>query len=170
MKPAKCHPDRRHEAHGLCRACYQNSPAQVEAQRLRKRAQQPGEHRPVCHPDRRHYARELCRLCYVAKVQRANQLEASRRYTRTPQGYAARVRRRAHLFAATAVPLNPARLAALRSGACFYCGAEKCGGVDHVVPLSRGGAHELANLVGACASCNSSKGAKLLSEWKGPNK
>ena len=38
--------------------------------------------------------------------------------------------------------------------------------VDHVVPLSRGGAHEIGNLVVACAPCNRSKSAKLLSEWK----
>ena len=37
--------------------------------------------------------------------------------------------------------------------------------IDHVVPLSRGGKHEIENLLPACRSCNSSKGAKLLEEW-----
>lgn len=31
---------------------------------------------------------------------------------------------------------------------------------DHVIPLARGGAHAIANLVPACATCNTSKGAK----------
>lgn len=37
--------------------------------------------------------------------------------------------------------------------------------IDHVVPLSRGGLHDIKNVVPACRSCNASKGAKLVSEW-----
>lgn len=51
--------------------------------------------------------------------------------------------------------------------ACTYCGATKttleC---DHVIPLSRGGTNDIANLATACAHCNRSKGRKLLSEWR----
>lgn len=49
---------------------------------------------------------------------------------------------------------------------CRYCGEDRvilhC---DHMVPVSRGGSNDESNLVAACGSCNSSKGAKLLSEW-----
>lgn len=50
---------------------------------------------------------------------------------------------------------------------CFYCPKDITVDrtIDHVVPLSRGGKHELSNLVLACRACNSSKGSKLLSEW-----
>lgn len=51
---------------------------------------------------------------------------------------------------------------------CTYCGATKNITVDHIVPLSRGGKHEQANLAPACFSCNSSKGARTLDEWPGP--
>ena len=51
---------------------------------------------------------------------------------------------------------------------CAYCGATEKITVDHVVPLSRGGKHEQANLAPACFSCNSSKGARTLNEWPGP--
>jgi 5-methylcytosine-specific restriction endonuclease McrA len=42
---------------------------------------------------------------------------------------------------------------------CVYCGgpAEH---IDHVVPLARGGAHAIGNLLPACAECNKSKGAR----------
>lgn len=51
-------------------------------------------------------------------------------------------------------------------GACAYCGDAIPTTIDHVVPLSRDGSHYPENLVPACKPCNSSKGAKLLSEWR----
>ncbi|UQS94840.1 HNH restriction endonuclease [Pseudanabaena phage Pam1] len=45
---------------------------------------------------------------------------------------------------------------------CYWCGAKckKNYHVDHYEPLSRGGKHEIANLVIACAPCNLKKNAK----------
>ncbi|WP_443078262.1 HNH endonuclease [Streptomyces sp. SP17KL33] len=48
--------------------------------------------------------------------------------------------------------------------ACAYCG-DHATHLDHVEPLSRGGADIESNIVPACASCNLSKGAKTLAEW-----
>ncbi len=50
-------------------------------------------------------------------------------------------------------------------GRCAYC-SRPATTQDHVVPLSRGGRHEIANVVPACKSCNSSKRDKLVSEWQ----
>lgn len=51
---------------------------------------------------------------------------------------------------------------------CQYChsrgGKLEC---DHVVPVSRGGLHDMSNLKTACFSCNRSKNTKLISEWMG---
>lgn len=47
---------------------------------------------------------------------------------------------------------------------CAYCGATFLRGnfeFDHVVPLSKGGAHSADNLVVACRKCNASKGARI---------
>ncbi|MFJ4701937.1 HNH endonuclease [Streptomyces sp. NPDC088768] len=51
-----------------------------------------------------------------------------------------------------------------RWGGCCYCSgpAEH---LDHVTPLSRGGADTLSNVVPACAECNLSKAALSLAEW-----
>jgi 5-methylcytosine-specific restriction endonuclease McrA len=51
------------------------------------------------------------------------------------------------------------------SSQCFYCG-NSGGEMDHVLPLSRGGLHSVGNLVPACRSCNASKGAKTIMEWR----
>lgn len=57
-----------------------------------------------------------------------------------------------------------------QSGKCYYaaCGHSELGDtyhVDHIVPLSRGGSNWPENLVLTCPHCNTSKGAKLPSEW-----
>jgi 5-methylcytosine-specific restriction endonuclease McrA len=50
---------------------------------------------------------------------------------------------------------------------CAYCGTQaEHMTIDHIVPLARGGKHELSNLAPACMTCNCSKGARLLEEWR----
>lgn len=48
---------------------------------------------------------------------------------------------------------------------CRYCGATESLEVDHVIPLSMGGANTLQNLVVACRSCNASKGNSRVDEF-----
>ena len=43
---------------------------------------------------------------------------------------------------------------------CQYCGSDRQLTLDHVLPRSQGGAHTWENVVAACASCNSYKGAR----------
>ena len=50
------------------------------------------------------------------------------------------------------------------SAECFYCWSEPTGW-DHVIPLSRGGAHSEDNLVPCCLLCNVSKGNRTPEEW-----
>jgi hypothetical protein len=53
----------------------------------------------------------------------------------------------------------------LRDGnTCSYCGLECVPTIDHVVPRSRGGDDTPSNLVVACRSCNSRKGARTPEE------
>lgn len=47
-------------------------------------------------------------------------------------------------------------------GSCAYCFTAPSVAQDHIVPLSRGGAHTIDNIAPACKSCNSSKGARPL--------
>lgn len=50
---------------------------------------------------------------------------------------------------------------------CIYCGAKGPLTTEHILPRSRGGEDVADNVVRVCKSCNSSKGAKGLYEWKG---
>lgn len=59
------------------------------------------------------------------------------------------------------IPVDPARLLERLS---MFVGCWLCGGhadqVDHVKPISKGGAHMLANLRPICGRCNNAKGQK----------
>jgi 5-methylcytosine-specific restriction endonuclease McrA len=51
---------------------------------------------------------------------------------------------------------------------CYWCGKKNPGTechADHVIPLRKGGAHSLANLVISCAACNRRKHDALLPAW-----
>jgi 5-methylcytosine-specific restriction endonuclease McrA len=51
---------------------------------------------------------------------------------------------------------------------CAYCGDEEGPfEFDHIFPVARGGSDDPSNLTLACATCNRSKGAKTLREWRG---
>lgn len=51
---------------------------------------------------------------------------------------------------------------------CFYCGITLYDyySVDHFIPIKHDGTNWPDNIVIACISCNSSKGAKLYEHWK----
>lgn len=48
---------------------------------------------------------------------------------------------------------------------CRYCGTDKKLGMDHMIPLSRGGSAWASNLVPCCNRCNRSKGSKTFLEF-----
>lgn len=51
------------------------------------------------------------------------------------------------------------------SSRCVACDSDQSVSIDHVIPIARGGRHSIGNLQPLCASCNSSKGIKLMTEW-----
>jgi 5-methylcytosine-specific restriction endonuclease McrA len=72
--------------------------------------------------------------------------------------------RRADVRAVTARDLR--RLELRQRGACAYCGELRPLTLEHVIPLARGGRHAIGNLLAVCGTCNSSKSARLLVEWR----
>lgn len=53
-----------------------------------------------------------------------------------------------------------------QKGLCFYCdGSLDNYHIDHIIPLSKGGEHQLHNLVLSCPTCNLKKGNKDPEEF-----
>lgn len=77
---AECHPDRRHQAKGLCSSCYQTYWRRANPERYRERRAQ---RRATCHPDKPVLARGLCNTCYRREWRSdPEQREAERTYAR----------------------------------------------------------------------------------------
>jgi 5-methylcytosine-specific restriction endonuclease McrA len=103
--------------------------------------------------------------------------EQSRRaYAKDPEKFIARAKeaghkRRALERGAGSTGVTRAQWAEVlerHSNRCVYCQVEGRMTMDHVVPISRGGAHDPSNIVPACKSCNSKKYNRLPSEWRKP--
>lgn len=54
----------------------------------------------------------------------------------------------------------------LRHSPCAFCNTTENITIDHIIPISRNGAHSIGNLQSLCKSCNSKKKAKFISEYK----
>jgi 5-methylcytosine-specific restriction endonuclease McrA len=48
---------------------------------------------------------------------------------------------------------------------CAYCGEDGNMQIEHVEPISKGGAHDIGNIVPACFRCNASKRNHKMVEW-----
>lgn len=98
------------------------------------------------------------------EVKRARCNEAARRRYAVNPGPA---RQRAHARKRGVEPIPAEGLDALQEwwgGRCAYCGRSATT-YDHVFPVSAGGQTRRSNIVPACVSCNSSKGARDPWPW-----
>ena len=99
----------------------------------------------------------LCKPCWWTTLPEAERIDIGRSNHNR--------RRAVKVAAEVAGPIPRSTYAKIRmSGPCVYCGGTATT-IDHVRPLSRGGAEHEDNLVPACGPCNFSKGTRLLGEW-----
>lgn len=84
-------------------------------------------------------------------------------------GYRVSARRRARLKDVTIEPVSRPKIIERDQRTCYLCGrielADNEIHLDHVIPLSRGGAHSETNIKVTCAPCNISKGALTAAEY-----
>lgn len=111
------------------------------------------------------------------KEWRENNPEKCAKYVKTcrlkkPDFYSFMDRNRAHLRRTAELEGNFTldqwnQMVSRQTGMCYWCGQFAKLTMDHVIPISKGGKHEVGNIVGACLSCNSKKNVKLWDMSKG---
>lgn len=184
MTVPTCHPDRKHRARGLCGFCYHKQ--WVEANRDRDRAAKLRWHK--ANPE---YARENSKRQYYKHIEKKRAYARERQAVRRALGLidieAARRSKAAwkkrnpennqiHLAKRRAalnnIAINDFTLAQWRelkaeyNHCCFYCKlSSKRLTQDHMIPISRGGAHTKANIVPARMTCNCKKNARTTEEY-----
>lgn len=52
-------------------------------------------------------------------------------------------------------------------GKCLACGTSENVEMDHIEPISHGGAHSLENVQPLCRACNSRKGSRFIKDYRG---
>jgi len=101
---------------------------------------------------------------------REEEAERKHAWLLTPKGRtssrAASLRRRLYPGGQDITSAMTAEVMDASGGICPYCSEPfEDGHIDHIIPVSRGGTNDRVNLVYCCASCNLSKGDRLLEDW-----
>lgn len=115
----------------------------------------------------REYSKEFARR--NPEKRKKQQIEASRRYAKTPHG---RMKKLAYnevynrMAAIGDLTYEQwIRIVELFDNACAYCGSMDVLTVEHIIPVSHGGTRTAANVIPVCQHCNSSRGNKDIDEW-----
>jgi 5-methylcytosine-specific restriction endonuclease McrA len=122
---------------------------------------------------------EMCHTHYEAKRRNANPEKSKRarmaRYRRNKTKILAygQARKMAKLHASpteqVSLRLFYLNLKTAEYIPCYWCGIDTIVGNrhgDHMIPISRGGKHELSNLCCSCVKCNTTKKSMMPEEFK----
>jgi len=120
--------------------------------------------RNKCASGRKDKQAEACRKWNESNRQR-------KAYMRTAWKLANPAKCKTYAKARTSKPMvdSPGVVAKIKCEKCYWCGCKLKGDyhLDHVVPLSKGGANAAYNLVASCVKCNLRKSAKMPNQFIG---
>lgn len=152
------------------RAAYQKAHQAEQYEHLKKwRKNNPEKAREA---GRRQYAENIEHRLAVKKAWRLANPEAVKailekhRLNHLPKMAEKSHKRRAKLRGNGVFQVTEKELIRLYASPCAHCGTMENVTIDHIIPVARGGRHSIGNLQPLCLTCNSSKNAKTMAEWK----
>lgn len=134
-----------------CRHCLEWKPLPKFA----RHATCAGGRRNICSTceGRQAYANRRDRVISAVRAYQKRNPEASRERKRAGER-----RRHGRKIASSGIPIREYRaIFTIYGGMCAYCLIAKADTLDHVVPLCKGGDHDITNVVPACRKCNFKK-------------
>lgn len=149
---------------------YATAEERREAINARRRGVPRSERERTRHSERQKELRTINRDAYRAAAReksrqwRLDNPEAARR--KGQRDTSRRTARKRNADVRTVTERDLQRLFDRQRGRCAYCDQPEPTTLDHVVPLVRGGRHSIGNLVWACRPCNTSKGGRLVVEFR----
>ena len=154
---AECGRNRLHYARGLCQQCWS---CQYYAEHREERVEYQRQYHAEHHEEGVEYNRQW----YEANSEHRREYDCQWAKGNPDKKQAQKRRRRAAKWGATIGLVDEAAIYE-RDKVCIYCGATENLTLDHLIPLSRGGAHTQDNLAVACRVHNSKKGTKTYEEF-----
>lgn len=151
--------------HAAKRKAYSLTPGRMKARRewmARDYANNKAKYKVRCRSYRERNA-ELLRITDKAKSLRRKQADPER-FSLQIRNACARRRAKIRGLSATAVAADMQKLKQ-KQKKCLYCGKRGRLTFDHIIPIARGGAHSIDNLVMACLRCNQRKNARDPQEF-----
>ena len=152
------------------RAAYQKAHQAEQYEHLKKwRKNNPEKAREA---GRRQYANNVEHRRAIKNAWRMENPEATKTYLeRYRVQHLPKMAEKAHKYRARkrsngVYQVSEKELIKLYSSPCIACGTTERVTVDHIIPIVRGGRHSIGNLQPLCLTCNSSKNAKTMAEWK----
>lgn len=152
----------------IVRAAYQAEYRQKHAERLRRNGfiYRAAHHEELLEGKKRHY-----RENETAYRERSKKHWHSRPYwfQRFHHAKGKAIRRGVYIGDLNALAAYYREVFSRPSAVCSYCRGEFPIGeivLDHKEPLSRGGSHEVSNLMVSCVACNYEKRAKPFALWQ----
>jgi len=174
---ASCHPDKPHNAHGLCRKCYRQSHHVKNREKdLAKNKTYYASKKPAMRAAHKAWYNnnKSTVLARSKEWQRANPdkvIEAQRKWRAANKELVREWMRisyeRRKLALGNFTSAQWEARCEYYGWRCAYCKRNDVPiTIDHRIPISRGGTHWPSNLVPACRKCNSRKMNKKPNEWK----
>jgi 5-methylcytosine-specific restriction endonuclease McrA len=109
------------------------------------------------------HCKQLCKACYLKQWKALKNGRGYKRSMAQRKAVAEKYKKRMTTGKIYKVTTN--EILALQASSCYLCGIV-ANGIDHIIPLSRGGNHSIGNLAPCCINCNSKKRTKLLVELR----
>ena len=113
--------------------------------------------------DRPAHCKQLCKGCYLKQWKQQKDGLGYKRSMAQRKAVAEKYKKR--MTTGKIYKVTTDEIMVMQSSQCYLCDVV-ANGIDHIVPLSKGGNHSIGNLAPCCINCNFKKRTKFLIQMR----